>query len=93
MTRRVRWVHGELAALVTVGAVILAVVLAGWLHAPAHGAGPATQGPEKASEQGSKAIERSSKVALEVISLLKDHYMSDVDVVELMRVYSEKQSI
>jgi len=93
MIKRARWMHRELAVLVTVGAVILAVVLAGWLHAPAHGAGPATQGSEKASEQGPKAIEQSSKVALEVISLLKDHYISDVDVAELMRVYSEKQSI
>ncbi|MEW5865621.1 MAG: S41 family peptidase [Bacillota bacterium] len=93
MIKRVRWIHRELTVLVTVGAVILAVVLAGWLHAPAHGAGSATQGSEKASERGPKAIEQSSKVALEVISLLKDHYISDVDVAELMRVYSEKQSI
>lgn len=95
MTKRVRWIHREFAVLVTSGAVILAVVLAGWLHAPAHGAGPATPtpNPAKASEQGSRAIEQSSKVALEAISLLKDHYISDVDVAELMRVYSGNQSM
>ncbi|MGE5594053.1 MAG: S41 family peptidase [Betaproteobacteria bacterium] len=114
MRRYARAVYGLLAAL----AVIAALGLSGWLHAPADCAGPlsnvsagevaqtqaqtqeqadvrAQTGSETASpgKSTSGSSEDSGLVALEVINLLKNAYVSPVDVEALLKAYDERHSI
>lgn len=48
---------------------------------------------EPAEADSAKATDESAFVALEVINLLKNMYISEVDVVALLRAYNEKHSI
>ena len=118
MRRYARAIYGLLAVL----AVIAALGLSGWLHAPVDCAGPLvdipagsfaqsqtqtqtqtesqmqTQAPTQtrpasAAESSAGPAEGDALVALEVINLLKNMYVSEVDVGALLKAYGEKHSI
>ncbi|MDI7247645.1 MAG: S41 family peptidase [Bacillota bacterium] len=118
MRRFERVMCGSLIAL----AVVAALGILGWLHAPADCAVPLvdvpaasvsqtgsqlrdqdqarTQAQTEAQAQPAGPLDGSAKpaegnalVALEVINLLKNMYVSEVDVAGLLKAYDEKHSI